>query len=182
MRLMRLSAGIVASICLAVTPRVAAQHGPHVVPAVHPTPPVHATPPAHSAAPAKAPIVHPPPFLTKLDGNTALVTRLTPLLPPGVTLNAAAMGFRNQGQFIAALHASKNLNIPFADLKMEMTGADHDSLGHAIHELKPGVDAKTAAKTAEGEAKTDIDSTRVTPPKPPKPAAPKGGDHDADDK
>jgi hypothetical protein len=39
-----------------------------------------------------------------------------------MTLNEASKGFKNQGQFIAALHVSQNLGIPFADLKTAMTG------------------------------------------------------------
>jgi hypothetical protein len=44
------------------------------------------------------------------------------MLPAGMTLNEASKGFKNQGQFIAALHVSQNLGIPFADLKTAMTG------------------------------------------------------------
>jgi len=44
------------------------------------------------------------------------------MLPKGMTLNEASKGFKNQGQFIAALHVSQNLGIPFADLKTAMTG------------------------------------------------------------
>ena len=39
-----------------------------------------------------------------------------------MTLDQASLGFKNQGQFIAALHVSQNLGIPFADLKTAMTG------------------------------------------------------------
>jgi len=39
-----------------------------------------------------------------------------------MSLNQASKGFKNQGQFIAALHVSQNLGIPFADLKTAMTG------------------------------------------------------------
>ena len=85
-----------------------------------------------------------------------LAARLQPLLPPGTTLAQAAQGFRNQGQFIAALHVSKNLGIPFAQLKAEMTGTDHDSLGRAIQELRPTADAQAAARQAENEAHADL--------------------------
>lgn len=53
-----------------------------------------------------------------------------------MTLDQASAGFRNQGQFIAALNASKNRGIPFADLKNAMT---HDglSLGQAVRRLQP---------------------------------------------
>jgi hypothetical protein len=85
-----------------------------------------------------------------------LAARLQLLLPPGTTLAQAAQGFRNQGQFIAALHVSKNLGIPFAQLKAEMTGKDHDSLGRAIQELRPTADAQAAARQAENEAHADL--------------------------
>jgi hypothetical protein len=63
--------------------------------------------------------------------------RLKAMLPSGMTLEDAAKGFRNRGQFTAALEASKNQNIPFADLKREMTGPDQLSLGQAIDKLRP---------------------------------------------
>jgi hypothetical protein len=63
--------------------------------------------------------------------------RLKAMLPAGMTMEQAAEGFRNQGQFIAALQASKNQNIAFADLKARMTGDNPVSLGQAIQELRP---------------------------------------------
>lgn len=69
--------------------------------------------------------------------NPQLEARLKAMLPAGMTLEQASAGFRNQGQFIAALEASKNRNIPFAQLKAEMTGDDALSLGQAIQKLKP---------------------------------------------
>ena len=107
------------------------------------------------------------PFLTvaqRIDANPQLVALLTPLLPAGMTLDQAAAGFRNQGQFIAALHVSQNLKIPFATLKAEMVGNDHDSLGGAIRDVAPTADAKVEARKAETEAKADIKATR--PPEP----------------
>ncbi|MBZ5558648.1 MAG: hypothetical protein LAO77_15355 [Acidobacteriia bacterium] len=100
----------------------------------------------------------------RIDAHPQLVTQLTPLLPSGVTLDAAAQGFKNQGQFIAALHVSHNLNIPFDKLKAEMTGADHDSLGKAIQDLQPTADAKAAAKTAEAQARADLKAAGKTTP------------------
>lgn len=72
--------------------------------------------------------------------NPQLEARLTAMLPAGMTLEQASDGFRNQGQFIAALEASKNQNIPFAQLKTEMTGNDPLSLGQAIQKLKPATE------------------------------------------
>src|SRR4029077_20831947 len=102
-----------------------------------------------------APVTPPSPIATKIASHPQLAAKLTPLLPKGMTLQTAAAGFKNQGQFIAALHVSKNLNIPFTKLKAEMTGKDHDSLGQAIHELRPDADATRAAKHAESEAAED---------------------------
>src|SRR5262249_62322586 len=109
-------------------------------------------------------VAHPAPTQVpqRIAANPALVARLQPLLPRGMTLVSAAAGFRNQGQFIAALHASRNLNIPFAQLKAEMTGPDHDSLGQAIHELRPDAHVKTAVRTAERQAKGDLEAASTS--------------------
>jgi hypothetical protein len=96
-----------------------------------------------------------------------LLSKVQSLLPAGMTLNQASKGFKNEGQFIAALHASKNLNIPFAQLRTEMTGKDHDSLGVAIRELRPAADAEAQARLAQQQAKADVKTARPA------------GDHDA---
>jgi hypothetical protein len=41
-----------------------------------------------------------------------------------VDLNGATSGFRNLGQFVAAVNVSNNHQIAFADLKAAMTGLD----------------------------------------------------------
>jgi hypothetical protein len=77
------------------------------------------------------------------------------MLPPGVTLQQATSDFRNQGQFIAALNASKNQHIAFSDLKTEMTGPNHLSLGQAIEKLRPATtnsSARTAPTGSTGSA------------------------------
>jgi hypothetical protein len=97
-------------------------------------------------------------FATRLENNTKLSSRLQNLLPAGETLSAAAMGFKNQGQFIAALHVSQNLNIPFDTLKMQML-TNHESLGAAIRALRPDLTSKTVntdVKDAERQAKNDV--------------------------
>jgi hypothetical protein len=115
------------------------------------------------------------PIARKISSHPQLAAKVAALLPAGLTLNQASKGFKNQGQFLAALHASKDLNIPFAQLKAEMTGKDHDSLGVAIHELKPAVNAKTAAKTADQEADADVKTTSPQPTS--HPGDQVGGDH-----
>ena len=88
----------------------------------------------------------------RIEANEKLRTRVTPLLPPGTALAQAASGFTSEGQFIGALHASKNLGIPFNDLKTKMTGSNPMSLGQAIHTLKPSVNATSEATKAENQA------------------------------
>jgi hypothetical protein len=73
----------------------------------------------------------------KISRNPQQKARLEAMLPSGMTLERASTGFRNQGQFIAALEASRNQNIPFDKLKAEMTGEHPLSLGQAIQKLKP---------------------------------------------
>lgn len=100
-------------------------------------------------------------FITRLENNTNLATRLQNMLPMGELLSQAAMGFKNQGQFIAALHVAQNLNIPFDTLKMQML-TDHESLGAAIHALKPDLTSKTVntdVKDAERQAKNDVEES-----------------------
>lgn len=78
---------------------------------------------------------------TDIARNPQQEARLKAMLPSGMTLEDAAKGFRNRGQFIAALEASKNQNLAFADLKREMTGPNQLSLGQAIDKLRPATQA-----------------------------------------
>jgi hypothetical protein len=92
----------------------------------------------------------------RIQRNPELAARVQPMLPSGMSMNTASAGFKNEGQFLAALHASQNLNIPFEQLKTKMTGSAATSLGSAIQAAKPGMsanEAKTEARRAETEAK-----------------------------
>jgi hypothetical protein len=174
--LVRASSCFVAVACFSLSPVLAGQKGQPAHP-THPAAPVHAkgsTPkpatPVHPAHPQKP--SHPvktaakskpatkttgaTPFVTRIENNPQLLSRLQPLLPANTTLANAADGFRNQGQFIAALHVSHNLNIPFTQLKEAMVGPNHLSLGQAIHELRPNANVTSAVKTADDEADADI--------------------------
>jgi hypothetical protein len=115
------------------------------------------TPPAtaHANTASKPANSKPADFAGRIASHPQLASRVQALLPPNVALQDAAAGFKNQGQFIAALHVSHNLGIPFDQLKAGMTGPNHESLGQAIHALKPGVDAKAATRVAEREADAD---------------------------
>jgi hypothetical protein len=94
-----------------------------------------------------------------LDRNTQLSSRLNKLLPNGTTAQQACNGFKNLGQCVAAIHVAHNLNIPFADLKDKMTGSGSESLGKAIHTLKPDANAKAEAKKGQKQADDDLSST-----------------------
>lgn len=91
-----------------------------------------------------------------LASNTKLSSKLQALLPPKTNLQDAARGFKNLGQFVAAAHVSHNLGIPFDQLKSMMAGDQHDSLGKAIHALKPDANAKAETKQAVKQADADI--------------------------
>ena len=100
-----------------------------------------------------------------IQSNPKLASKLQGMLPTGATLEQASAGFKSQGQFIAALHVSKNLNIPFDALKTKMTGPSPESLGKVIHDLRPDLSAGKAneeAKKAEKEAKEDEHTPKTT--------------------
>jgi hypothetical protein len=121
------------------------------------------------------------PIAQKILANRGLQPKVRALLPAGMTLNQASLGFKNQGQFLAALHVSHNLGIPFADLKTAMTGVRPTttgapggttagttatpptlSLGQAIHKLRPSADTVTATTTAERQASAELSITVPT--------------------
>ena len=107
-----------------------------------------------------------------LEHNSNLATKLEGLTgATSVTdLKTDASAFKNFGQFVAAAHVAKNLNINggFAALMCDMTnktavGATSTctnttkmSLGKAIQTLDPHADAKSESKKAVNQANQDI--------------------------
>jgi len=105
-------------------------------------------------------------FNERMQNDAAFRSRIQSLLPTGTDIKTAESGFKNHGQFIAALHVSKNLNISFDQLKAKMTGVTATSstvqtsstavsLGKAIHALRPDMSvtqANVEAKKAEKQA------------------------------
>src|SRR6266849_2537362 len=107
-----------------------------------------------------------------LEHNSNLAGKLETLT--GTTnltdLEKDASAFKNFGQFVAAAHVAKNLNIPggFAALMCDMTtktatGATSTctnttkmSLGKAIQTLDPRADPKSESKKAMNQANQDI--------------------------
>src|SRR5258708_27415741 len=98
----------------------------------------------------------------RLSDNTKLSGKLQSLLPAGTNLQQAYQGFKNLGQFVAAVHVSHNLGIPFEQLKAKMTGPSAESLGKAIEQLKPTANAKAEAKKANKQADQDMDDSKTT--------------------
>ena len=110
------------------------------------------------------------PVAKKLATKANLLSKVQTSLP-GADLNAATAGFKNFGQFVAAVNTSQNLGIPFADLKASMTGLTMTgeptgqptlSLGQSIQRLKPGTDATLEAQKAQTQANAEIASSPTT--------------------
>ena len=95
-----------------------------------------------------------------LEDNTKLASKLQSLLPQGTNLQQAAQGFKNLGQFVAAVHVSHNLGIPFDQLKTKLMGPPSESLGKAIHALKPDAKSSAEAKKAQKQAKQDMNDSK----------------------
>lgn len=104
--------------------------------------------------------------------------KLTPILhsdgvlPPDASASMACANFNDLQECAAALHATHDLGLNFSCVRASVTGVhtsedlsgckdvDHrkpQSLKEAIHRLKPDANAKQAAKSAEQEAKSDLD-------------------------
>jgi hypothetical protein len=91
-----------------------------------------------------------------LSHNTAIAGKIHTLT--GQDAQAACGGFRNLGQCVAAAHVAKNLDIPggFDALKARVTGSGAVSLGKAIEQLNPQVNAKAETKKANKQASDDL--------------------------
>lgn len=98
------------------------------------------------------------PVQQKLQRNTNLASKLESRLPAGTDLMTASEGFRNLGQFVAAVNVSNNLRIEFSKLKTAMV---HDgmSLGQAIQSQRSSVDGTLEANRAQRDADTLIRSS-----------------------
>ena len=100
-------------------------------------------------------------IVDRIDRNPRSKARIESMLPPGMSIKTAAMGFRNEGKFVSALHVSRNLNIPFDQLKSKLTGDHSTSLGRAIRELRPNLTERQAKEEAELAEKQAKETERV---------------------
>src|SRR5262245_42671370 len=88
---------------------------------------------------------------TKIGNTPAQLAKIQPQLDAlGLTLEEATAGFRNQGQFIAALNAAKNRNLDFVALQEAMT-VEGLSLGQAAKKV---ANTPPPAETPDGDAGT----------------------------
>ena len=101
------------------------------------------------------------PVQQKLQQNTNLASKLETRLPKGTDLMTASEGFRNLGQFVAAVNVSNNLGIDFVNLKTSMVD-DGLSLGQAIQTWKPTANSTQEASRAESHATVLINSSSTT--------------------
>lgn len=81
-------------------------------------------------------------------------TRLAAVVPSGTSTVEACDGFKGVKECATALHAARNLDISFADLKIKVIAGER--LTAAVNELKPGVDAKSEVAKAERQAGMDL--------------------------
>jgi hypothetical protein len=90
-----------------------------------------------------------------LPKNQKLVERLRTLLKNNSDMNEAASGFRNQGQFVAAVHASANHGLSFTELKKRMVDQNM-SLGQAMKDMRRNIDSDAGASLAVQQANQDL--------------------------
>ena len=126
-------------------------------------------PTASSTAPAKTPRARATAAAPKTAPSSAvkdpsssvpvseprLHARLKPVLNRGARMDVAAEGFRSAEEFATVAHAARNTDVPFMVLKHRVL-IDGRTLADAIHEAKPGVDARAEVARAEAAAKSDI--------------------------
>jgi hypothetical protein len=100
----------------------------------------------------------------QVTDNPGLTSAVKKLFPEDTDVGAMADGFDSVGQFVSAVHVSRNLEIPWDDLKTRIV-TDDASLGEAIHALKPELtskEVKSETKKAEEQAKKDIAGNKTS--------------------
>ena len=100
----------------------------------------------------------------RLSTNTTLAARAQALLPAGTSLQTAAAGFEDARQFLLVEHVAHDLNISFAQLKAEATGANPVSLKEAVSGLRTDLSAatiRTDLAVARQETRVDLQAAGV---------------------
>jgi hypothetical protein len=156
-------AGFALSACVTCTSAYAEPHGRPAASTQHLQAPHTTGKPTTTGTPTTTTTTtHLNPIAAKISSKPQLDAKITAMLPKGMTLNQASKGFKNQGQFIAALHVSQNLGCDcFKQLQTDMN-KKHMSLGQAIQDVRKTANATVEAHTAETEANDDVKSTTTT--------------------
>ena len=91
------------------------------------------------------------PVQQELQRNAILSNTLRTRLPQGADVTASASGFRRLELFVATVHASNNIAVPFSELKRRIVN-DGMTLGQAIQDIRPKSRYWSEAQRAEEEA------------------------------
>ena len=126
-----------------------AQHGNSA--AAHGASSSHSKTRTSTASPTLSPVQQ------KVQSHTQLANKLQSRLGPHVNVVNAASGFRNLGQFVAAVNVSHNLGIPFTQLKRDMV-QEHMSLGQSIQDLRPRANSEREVQRAQTQTRQMMDS------------------------
>jgi len=163
--------GVVLSACLTLTPAYANSHGGPAAATQHARAPKATGKPTTTGKPTSGTTSGSTststssqlnPIAGKISSKPQLEAKITAMLPKDMTLNQASMGFKNQGQFIAALHVSRNLGCDcFKQLQTDMTKKNM-SLGQAIQDVKKTANSTVEAHRAETEANDDVKSATTS--------------------
>ena len=86
----------------------------------------------------------------KVGDFKPLAEHVSKKLPQGADLRESASGFRNLGDFVSAVYASSDLNIPVTDVKARMMNGG--SLYTAIAALRPDLDSGIVVRNARASA------------------------------
>jgi hypothetical protein len=81
--------------------------------------------------------------------------RVKAVLNPGSRLELAAADFDDSEQFVTVAHAARTTRVPFIVLKDRVLNQGQ-SLGEAIREFKPELDAKAEVRRARAAARSDL--------------------------
>lgn len=178
MRLSITIATVFIASALAPSPVSAQGHGAHGRPAVTPANAPHSTathtptqasgkPKTSGAASHRtSPTTQATnPIAAKIASHPRLEAKVKAMLPAGVTLDRASAGFRNQGQFLAALHAVDHMHCAtcFAQIKTDMVDKGM-SLGRSIQDVRhtSSTTAEAQAAAAKHEADNDLKVTTAS--------------------
>lgn len=95
------------------------------------------------------------PVQQKLQKNTNLADKLRMQLPQGTNLLKAAEGFKNLGQFVAAVNVSANHpDVKFSELKTRMVD-QRMSLGQALQDTKKLSSSNVQAEVQRAQTEAD---------------------------